>query len=365
MVASIHTVQSEAIRTQISKGGYDMLIDANVYWLPGALFDDEATRQHFFRSVPEVFGTRAVSINRDGKQGIAIEKPFGASNLDYFQDDYALETQLRDMDEAAIDVAVLKLPGTQEWLDLELCRQFNDLVTQRQEESRGRMAALGVVPPVGGAESAEEARRCIEDLHLHGLQVSAHYGNHYLDDPMFRPFLKVASDLGATVYVHHTPLPVDYESLTDYTNVRRSLGRCIDQVTAVSREIFSDLFDELPHLRLVHSMLGGGFFAFEPMLFPKDSGNGRFDNDNGKREQHLRRNVFFEMSHSQPWGKGALELAVQQLGADHIVYGSSYPVKKVWLTQGPAFVRDLAISDEDKRLILADNAKKLYGLTEE
>lgn len=68
------------------------------------------------------------------------------------------------------------------------------------------------------------------------------------------------------------------------------------------------------------------------------------------------------MSHSQPWGKDILETAVKILGADHIIYGSSYPVKQVWMTGGPAFVREPDITEEEKALILEGNARRIYGI---
>jgi predicted TIM-barrel fold metal-dependent hydrolase len=68
------------------------------------------------------------------------------------------------------------------------------------------------------------------------------------------------------------------------------------------------------------------------------------------------------MSHAQPWGKEQLECAVKVLGADHIIFGTSYPVRKEWLTGGPEFVRSLDITVEEKALILHENAEKIYHL---
>ena len=76
----------------------------------------------------------------------------------------------------------------------------------------------------------------------------------------------------------------------------------------------------------------------------------------------MEENLFFEMSHAQPWGKEQLECAVKVLGADHIIYGSSYPVRSEWLTDGPDFVKQLDISSEAKELILEGNAKRLYHI---
>ena len=57
-----------------------------------------------------------------------------------------------------------------------------------------------------------------------------------------------------------------------------------------------------------------------------------------------------------------LETAVKVLGADHILYGSSSPVKAEWMRGGPDFVRALEVSEDDKALMLCENAKRLYQI---
>lgn len=55
----------------------------------------------------------------------------------------------------------------------------------------------------------------------------------YLDDEAFKPYMKVLNELNVPVVAHHTPLPVYWQSVYEYTNLRRELGRIIDQATAV------------------------------------------------------------------------------------------------------------------------------------
>lgn len=340
-----------------------MVIDSNVYWLPGELFNDKEVLDAFIRCVPREYDVCAISyVNEDGDKAIRIEKPIGCENLNYFASDYGLEKQLADMDEGGVDRAVMKLPGCQEWLSLELCKLFNNAAAAHEKESGGRLKALGVIPPYGDEACLAELDRCVNELHMTGIQMSAHYGNHYLDDPMFRGFLRHVNELKIPVYVHHTPIPVDCSSLLAYNNLRRSFGRCQDQITAIGRELFSGMFAELPNLKMVHSMLGGGYFTYKEMLMPRDSGGGRFSTNTEDVRRWLRENIYFEVSHSQPWGKDILQLAVKVLGADHIIYGSSYPVKKVWMTGGADFVRALDITDEEKGLILSKNAENIYRL---
>lgn len=337
-------------------------IDANVYWLPQELFSDKTIRDEFIRSVPREYGVRAVAYKNDkGDRAIKIEKPFGCDNLNYFESDYTFEKQISDMDKGGIDRALLKLPGCQEWMSLELCRFYNDAAAKHAAASGGRMEALAAVPPFADDGCLEELERAIKKLGLKGIQLSAHYGIRYLDNEIFRDFLGKVNDMEIPVYVHHTPLPVDYSGIADYNNLRRSFGRCQDQITAIGRELFSGMFEELPNLRFIHSMLGGGYFAFKEMLMPHGSGGGRFETTGTENiRKWLDNNIYFEMSHSQPWGKELIKTAVSILGADKIIYGSSYPVKEEWMTSGADFVRNCGISEDDAQMILYKNAERIY-----
>ena len=342
--------------------------DANLYWFPEALFTDEALSERFLSEIPVQYGIKGyLKTNPEtGVRQYVIEKPAGSENLNYVQGDYLLEKQLADMDRAGIDKAVLKLSCQQEWMSLDMCRMFNNGMAEHVQRSNGRMAALGVVPPQGTPAVFKEIDRCLDELHFGGLQLSAHYGNLYLDDEVFASFFSYLNERGVTCYVHHTPVPVQYDSLTAYTNLRRSYGRCVDQATAIGRELFSGFFTRYPNVKLVHSMLGGGFFAFTSLWFPKkprvQERVSRFKDDNELVVEQLKNNVYFEMSHAQPWGKAQLECAVEALGADHILFGTSYPVRPVWLLEGAAFVNALDITDEEKELILHKNAERLYHL---
>lgn len=341
-----------------------MVIDANVYWFPEAMFEDESLRGKLVRDASLAPETACRMVERNGKKQIVVEKPIGCPSVDYIQGDYTLEAMLAALDEAGVDQAVMKVPCLHEWMSLELCRYFNDGMADFARRSDGRLVALAVLPPWGQPEQLDELDRCVKELGMHGVQLCAHYGDKYLDDAAFAPLFEKMNAYGMTAYVHHTPVPVEYRTIQDYNNLRRSLGRCEDQLIAVGRELFSGMFEQYPDVKLVHSMLGGGFFTFQEMLMPHGpAGNdGRFSATPDSMRKHLQNNIYFEMSHAQPWGKVLLETAVKILGADHIVYGSSSPVKAVWRNGGADYVRSLDITEEEKEQILWRNAQRLYHL---
>lgn len=362
LVASAQSSGTVAPRESAS-----IVVDANMHWLPETLFSDSAMLDRFVGAVPREYEIHAKVTRVPGKdlRQIVIEIPKGYEVLNYAENQYSSKDQVSDMDRAKVDKAVLRLPCWQEWVDLDTCKLINDGLSEHTKRNPGRFYALAVAPPWGTKESVSEVERCVTKLGFRGVQMAAHYGDLYLDEEEFKPYFKFLNQLGVPVVVHHTPLPVDYRSILKYTNQRRQYGRCIAQGTAVGRELFSGMFEEFPNLKLVHLMLGGGFFAFANMLVPehnKSEAVDRFQDETERIRGYLRNNLYFDLSGAPQWGKAQLECAVKVLGADHVLYGGSYPIRRDWFMNGPDYVRSLEISASDKAKILAGNAVNLFRL---
>ena len=223
------------------------VVDINIHHLPEDLFTNPKILNGFLDSAPRGFGEIARVITMDnGKKQLILEKPAGYQNLNYVEGDYSAEAKLAAMDDAGVDYGVMRVPVWQEWLDLETCKAVNDNASEIVKRSDGRLFATACVPPWGGKENIYELERCVEELGAVGVQLACHYGQLYLDDEVFEPYLKVLDKLDIPVIVHHTPLPVEWRSVIDYTNLRREYGRIMDQGIAVGRELFSGMFDKLP-----------------------------------------------------------------------------------------------------------------------
>ncbi|MFE6236786.1 amidohydrolase family protein [Cellulosimicrobium sp. NPDC057862] len=345
------------------------VVDINIHHLPEDLFSNEKILNGFLDSAPRGFGEIArVATTASGKQQLILEKPAGFQNLNYVDGDYSVEAKLAAMDDAGVDYGVMRVPVWQEWLPLEICKEVNDNAADIVKRSNGRLFATACVPPWGGKENVYELERCVGELGAVGVQLACHYGQLYLDDPVFEPYLKVIEKLDVPVVVHHTPLPVEWRSVIDYTNLRREYGRIIDQGIAVGRELFSGMFDRMPGLRFIHTMMGGNWFANTALLTPhasnKDESLTRLDPTGGEKiKSYLENNIFFDMTHPHSWGKEQVEAALRINGADHYLFGSSFPVFYGWMSQGVEFVKnELEISDEDRELVLSGNAARLFNL---
>ncbi|MHA3684789.1 amidohydrolase family protein [Leucobacter sp. HY1910] len=345
------------------------VVDINIHHLPEDLFSNEKILNGFLNSAPRGFGEIAtVKTMESGKQQLILEKPRGYQNLNYVEGDYSAEAKLAAMDEAGVDYGIMRVPVWQEWLDLETCKAVNDNAADIAARSNGRLFTTACVPPWGGKENIYELERNVKELGAVGVQLACHYGQLYLDDPVFEPYLKVIEKLDIPVVVHHTPLPVEYKSVIDYTNLRREYGRVMDQGIAVGRELFSGMFDRMPGLRFIHTMMGGNWFANQALLTPHKTNKAeamqRLDPTGGEKiKQYLEENIFFDMTHPHSWGKTQVEAALEIGGADHYLFGSSFPVFYSWMGQGVEFLKnEIEVSDADRELVLSGNAKRLFNL---
>lgn len=345
------------------------IIDCNMHMLPTDLFSNEYVKNGFLYSCPQSFGFEAYMAptpNGEHTQ-MVLEYPKGYEILNYVDGDYTLEAKLTAMDEAGVDAAMLRMPVWQEWLPLDICKIVNDQAAQMCKDAEGRLYFQAVLPPWGRKEDIAELERCI-DMGAIGIQFAATYGNLFLDDEHFRPYMRVLNEKKIPAVVHHTPGQTAYANFKEYTVLRRELGRIHIQAAAVGRELYSDLFKECPDLKLAHTMFGGNWFALQNILTPhvskKSEAMNRLPTDVTREDfqERLKNNIFFDMTHPMSWGKAQVECAVKVCGADHLLLGSSFPVFYEWIQKSVATVNGLDVTQEEKDLMLGGNAERIFNL---
>ena len=81
-----------------------------------------------------------------------------------------------------------------------------------------------------------------------------------------------------------------------------------------------------------------------------------------KYKDFFRNNLYFDITTPLAWSESQLECAVREFGADHILYGSSYPVRLDWVLNGVEYIKSLDISEQEKEQIFCGNAKRLFNI---
>jgi aminocarboxymuconate-semialdehyde decarboxylase len=231
---------------------------------------------------------------------------------------YDLDLQLRDMDEAGVDVSVLScLLG---WsAPLEECRFINDDLAALQKKYPGRFLGLAQAPVLAGKTALDELRRAIKDLGLRGVTITSQVNGSSLDAPALDDFYETVCALDVPVFVHPALVPTGYEHLRDY-DLPRVLGREVDLTVATTRLIAGGVFDRFPTLKIVMAHFGGGIASVKERLVGKGYRFGTLKKPFGEYFD----SVYFDMAGFEG-GMSAVACALTSIRADRLVFASDYP----------------------------------------
>ncbi len=278
---------------------------------------------------------------------------------------YDIDGQLRDMDVAGIDLAVLSC--NLGWdAPLADCRLINDRLAELQQQHPGRFVGLAHAPVL--EESAlVEIERAVKELGLKGATIASQVNGLPLDTPQLAPFYRKACALDLAVFVHPTMLPAGYTLFQDY-DLPRILGREVDLQLAVTRVIAGRVMEEFPTLKLVFAHFGGGIAAVKERLAAKA---GRFGTLRRPFEESFDR-LYFDLAGFEG-GPIALRCALAGIRPDRLVFATDYPQDFTGATtqtgkgvegirEYVGLVRSLELPDGATQAILGETAVDLLHL---
>jgi predicted TIM-barrel fold metal-dependent hydrolase len=278
---------------------------------------------------------------------------------------YDLELQLRDMDEAGVDISVLScLLG---WsAPLDECRFINDDLAAVQKRYPRRFVGLAQAPVLDGQPALDELRRAISDLGLRGVTITSQVNGLSLDSPKLYELYETIDALDVPVFVHPALVPTGYTHLTDY-DLPRVLGREVDLTVATTRLIAGGIFDRFPNLKIVMAHFGGGIAAVKERLVGKGYRFGTLKRPFGDYFDMM----YFDMAGFEG-GMTALNCALQGIRPERLIFATDYPQDFTGVNTDTgkgmreirnyvAAVRALPLDDRSKERILGGTAAELLG----
>ncbi len=280
---------------------------------------------------------------------------------------YDIDIQLKDMDLAGIDLAVLSC--NLGWdAPLEDCRLINDRLAEIQHRHPARFAGLAHAP-VHEAAGLEEIERAVKALGLRGATIASQMNGLSLDAPHLAPFYRKACALDLAVFVHPAQIPVGYALFQEY-DLARIIGREVDLQVAVTRVIAGRVMEEFPTLKLVFAHFGGGIAAVEERLAAKAGRFGTLRRPFGESFDRL----YFDLAGFEG-GSIALRCALAGIKPDRLVFATDYPQDFTGATtqtgkgleairEYAGLVRSLGLPDGTARAILGETALRLLHLDE-
>ncbi|OGP95876.1 MAG: hypothetical protein A2W10_07595 [Deltaproteobacteria bacterium RBG_16_55_12] len=249
---------------------------------------------------------------------IVFGKEGGIPKLTMHSKLYDPEAQIRDMDEAGLDVAALSCVVGWD-ARLEHCRIINDEYSKLQEKYPRRFVGLAHAPVLEGKEALKEIERAILGLGLHGVTITSQIHGVPLDSPRLNDFYAKVCELDVPIFVHPALIPQGYELIRDY-DLARIIGRELDLAIAVTRIIAGGVLERFPNIKFILAHFGGGISSIKDRLVAKGY---RFGSLKRPFEDYFDM-LYFDLAGFEG-GLIALRCALHGIRPERLVFATDYP----------------------------------------
>lgn len=304
---------------------------------------------------------------------------------------YDIEARLRIMDryENYVQVLNITMPPIEDVVSpdvaIELARRSNDEMAELVFKYPDRFIAAVANLPMNNIDAAiEEIDRCILDLNFRGIQLYSTIMDKPLDSPEFEPlFAKMVEyDLPILIHPRHRKkgiLAFDYLK-TPNESEGEHWGRGLynwpfETTIALCALVYGGIIQKYPDLKIIAHHCGG--------TLPYQAHRILCSTDNFARGNNLRKTPHLRLSHyltKKPYdyarllygdtacygNTGALMCGHYFFGIDHILFGTDMPYDSEggnrYIRQTIQSIEELNITEEDKKKIFEDNARKLFRL---
>lgn len=289
-----------------------------------------------------------------------------------------LDARFRQMDEAGEgyrQVISLPNPPLEDVMPaaptVDLSRAANDGLAELCARHPDRFAAfVAAVPTLDPDAAVAEAERAITTLGARGIQVFTNVAGRPLDGPEYRPLFALMAKHDLPVWLH----PARTADMPDYAAEPKSryemwwcFGWPYETSVAISRLVFSGLFDRHPGLKVI-THHGGGMIPYYDGRIGRGMdvlGSRTTDEDltgvlPSLKRPHLDyfRDVYADTA---MFGSGTgLPAVLAFYGARRTVFATDAPLGPI-----PPTLRALEALDltpEDRRAVMAGNAERLLNL---
>ncbi len=272
------------------------------------------------------------------------------------------------------------VPGLEEFAPperaVELARMANDEMAELIDRYPDRFVAAAAILPMNDADGAVvEAERALDELGFKGLYVHSNINGKPLDSPEFLPLFELLAARDLPLYIHpwrgndYPEYPVESES--KYA-IASTFGWPYETTAAMTRIVFSGLFEKYPGLKVVTHHLGGMVSFYAERIVQHYGQRATRYHDYAGYMQGLTKDPieYFKMFYADTAIHGntpALMLGYSFWGARHIVWGADMPLGDPGFGMNSyartiAAIEAMDISDAEKRMIFRDNAIELLKL---
>ena len=259
---------------------------------------------------------------------------------------------------------------------LELSRIANDELAELVARFPDRFAAAAACLPLNDVDaSLAELDRAIQQLGFRGVQIYTDVNGRPLDDARFAPLFDAAAAFDIPVLLH----PVRAADRADYPTEDASrfdgwriIGWLYDTASAMTRLVFSGIFDRHPQIKIVTHHLGGFVpYASERIRegYDKLLKTARARNEPIALQKHPYE--YFHDFYADTITIGsvpALRCGIDFFGIDRVMFATDMPFDtqggQKYIEVALRAMEQIDLSAEDKARIYEDNARRVFRIDE-
>ncbi|MCB8960523.1 MAG: amidohydrolase [Ardenticatenales bacterium] len=305
-------------------------------------------------------GDCAAQIERtaDGQRRIAFAGDYSLVLPEHFQiERVAAAMAGHGIDHQLLGFSVPGLHIEEATRAIDLAQTINDAYAAIVAAQPTRFSALAALPLQAPAAAALELERAVHQG-LVGGQLFSNINGQSLADPAFWPVYETAERLDVPLFIHPIS-PVNITGMAQHRLVPMA-GFMFDTTIAALQLVFGGVMSHFPGLKIVLGNLGGTlpFLAgrVEQAYHAYPETRAALD---APPSTYLRR--FYLETAGMP-DAGALQLAIQFAGADHILLGTDFPQQIADVAGALRQIDDLPLSTAIKNGLKGENAARLLKI---
>jgi aminocarboxymuconate-semialdehyde decarboxylase len=299
-----------------------------------------------------------VTIDDDGNPVIHYPGDFNVAVRGHR--DLAYRQDVLDRHGVGLQVLTLTTPGThveEPATAVRLAALVNDEFKEAVDTRGHHFTALATLPLNDPKASTTELDRAVRQLGLPGAMLFSNVNGVALSDERYWPMYEIANELDAVLYIHPEH-PVGVEAMLDYW-LMPLVGFLFDTTLAAASLVFSGVAERFPRIKWALCHLGGAIPYLAERLdrgfeaFPACRAN------IGRPPSSYLKEFYYDTVN---FNQGALKLAIEFAGAEHILAGSDYPHKIGSIPSMLDAIAALPVTGAQRQAIYSGNAARLLRL---
>jgi predicted TIM-barrel fold metal-dependent hydrolase len=256
---------------------------------------------------------------------------------------------------------------------LDLTRMANDEMAELVLKYPDRFPAAAASLALNDIDgSLRELERTIVDLRFRGVQIYTHVNTKPLDSPEFMPLFEMMAKYNLPILIH----PTTGVTGTDYQSAKGSkymadiaFGWPYETTLAMTRLVFGGILEKWPNLKVITHHGGGMVPYYEDRIITFHDTREMLHRGRDKDRLTEAPVHYYKMFYADTALYGntpGLMMARAFFGIDHVLFATDFPFAGLYgervTRQTIAAIEGMDISDEEKKKIYENNARKILRL---